>query len=117
MARCGACQKACRTTQLAFVVDETAKGTAGGMRRARVCNACFNGAIHIVPAVTFVQKGIAPKEAEQRDAREVVKGAVKKLRGIKKARELALTSMSDPEDRGVVDGFEQAINLLEAGDF
>jgi hypothetical protein len=92
----------------------------GGMRRARVCGKCFSGAIHIVPAVTTVQAGVDETKLKRRESKEVLRGAITKLRKI--AHTYARTADSAPDGQGDhangrATGLEQAADLLEAGDF
>lgn len=108
--KCGACKRDCRSTSLAYVAEPD-----GGMRRARVCGTCFNGAIHIVPSVTTVKKGVSEVETTRRESKDIVKGAVHKLRGVVAAYSNA--GKVPPEYADRVEGIEQAIDILKAGDF
>jgi hypothetical protein len=116
--KCGACQRDCRTTQIAHVASAD-----GAMRRARVCSKCFNRAFHIVVCVTTVEKVIDEMKVHRRESRNVVAGAIKKLRGIVRARRTNPGGgevQGSPEGcgyEGETDGIERAIELLETGDF
>lgn len=100
---CGACRRTCRKTSLAFIVEG-----GGGLRRGRVCATCFNQAVHIVPFVTTMAKPTNEVAAQRREAADAVKGAIRKLK--------TLVRVYGADDEAT-NGLEQAIDILEAGDF
>lgn len=100
---CGACRKTARNTSLAFVACP-----ATGLRRARVCAGCFKKAVHIVPSVTTTVKPTNEVTAQRREATDAVKGAIRKLK--------TLVRVYGADDEAT-NGLEQAIDILEAGDF
>jgi hypothetical protein len=116
--RCGACQRECRATKLASIAGED-----GRIRRGRVCGKCFDGALHIVTRVTVVKKGVDAVTSGRREASDAVSAAAKKLK--KLARAYAANPgggevQGSPEAcsyDGRIEGLEQAVNILEAGDF
>ncbi len=113
--KCGACKRDCRSTQLAHVAEPD-----GGMRRARVCGTCFNAALHIVTAITTVQKGVDETKVQRRDAADATKAASKKLRAISAAYSAqATTAPSDQTQHaeGRAAGLEQAADILDSGDY
>jgi hypothetical protein len=81
----------------------------GTLARGRVCRGCVRRAVVIVPYVTHVTKGVAPVEAERREAKEVVKAASSKLRRLASAYNGSQPARSS--------GLEQAADILDAGDF
>ncbi len=108
--KCGACQRDCRTTRLANVATPD-----GGMRRARVCGKCFDGALHIVTHVVTVKKGVDETTARRREASEVVKAAANKIARLADAYEK--TAKGDDEIEFQIAGLRQACEILDAGDF
>lgn len=114
--KCGACQRDCRSTSLAYVAKSD-----GGMRRARVCGKCFDSAIHIVPSVTTVKKGVDETTVQRRESKDVTKGASKKLRAMAGAYRGAAESVGDKSQTGFAEGratgLDQAADILEAGDY
>lgn len=96
-----------RSSRIAYVTDSES------LRRARVCGTCFDGAIHIVPHVTRIEKSTDETRRARREASAAVAGAVKKLRGVIRAYESSPLGAVN----GHLDGLQQAIELLEAGDF
>lgn len=109
--KCGACQRDCRKTSLAHVAEP-----GGGMRRARVCGSCFDGALHIVASVTSVTRGVAEKDAERKEAKDIVAPAIKRLKGIVSGYR-ATTNRTSEVLEAKLEGLEQAIDILESGDF
>lgn len=87
----------------------------GGMRRARVCTKCFDNALHIVAHIVRTEKPVNETAAQRREAKTILKGAIKKLEGIVRAYEA--TGKGDPEVDAQVSGLVQAIGILEAGDY
>jgi hypothetical protein len=106
--RCGACDRECRSTSLAFVADDN-----GGLTRKRVCGTCFDGALHVVVSVTTVPRGENETKAERRDAAAVTRAAARKIRGMAKA----YGAIIDDRSVGRAAGLEQAADILDAGDF
>ena len=116
--RCAGCGDVYRKGKIALVRDDK---DASGWRRARVCSHCAFSALRIVSgSVTRCACGApastcAPcaNKREPRTRAEMLKSAVKKLRGFAKAYRAANTH----EENVRADAFEQSANLLESGDF
>ena len=119
--KCAACQRDCRVTQLALIVDTRAHVSSRScLRSARVCNTCFGLAIHIVPSVTHVTRGVDETKASRRDAREVASSASKKIRSLAHGYRVSIDSgrAVDPHlTEGRVAGLDQAADILDAGDY
>jgi len=104
--KCGACNRDCRVTKLANVAKPD-----GGLRSARVCKTCFDGALHIVAHIAQVRVGVDETKVKRRDAKEVMKAAVKKIRSV------ASAYRKPGADYSHYEGLEQAADLIEAGDY
>lgn len=72
--KCGACKRDCRTTKIAHVA-----GPDGGLRRARVCGKCFDGALHIVTHFVSVAKERDETREKRRDAKDATAAAARKI--------------------------------------
>ena len=114
--KCAACQRDCRSTSIATIADPS-----GRFRRGRVCGTCFARALHLVIAVTIVEKSVDETGERRREAKDTVRGALTKLRRLATAYRAAPSSASVGGDESFADGraagLDQAADILEAGDY